>query len=104
LLRDAFAHLSIDWNDLASPSISYERILGDDLTIVTYGSTVNRAVQAANALEKEDAVTAGVLDLRSLSPYDWRAIEKSVQKRVAFGSSMKLAQLRLRRGDCCGDR
>ena len=39
-----------------------------------------RSLQAANTLEKEDGVTAEVLDLRSLSPYDWEAIAASVKK------------------------
>ncbi len=53
---------------------------GKDLTIVTYGSTVYRSFQAATALEKEDGVTVHLLDLRSLSPYDWEAVAESVQK------------------------
>jgi len=53
---------------------------GKDLTIVTYGSTVHRSFQAATALEKEDGVTVDLLDLRSLSPYDWEAIAESVKK------------------------
>jgi 2-oxoisovalerate dehydrogenase E1 component len=53
---------------------------GRDLTIVSYGSTVVRSVQAAIALEKEDGASADILDLRSLSPYDWEAIVESVRK------------------------
>jgi 2-oxoisovalerate dehydrogenase E1 component len=53
---------------------------GRDLTIVTYGSMVVRSAQAAQTLEKEDGVSADVLDLRSLSPYDWPAIAESVRK------------------------
>jgi 2-oxoisovalerate dehydrogenase E1 component len=53
---------------------------GIDLTIVTYGSTAVRAVQAADALEKQDRLSVEVLDLHSLNPYDWDAIERSVQK------------------------
>jgi 2-oxoisovalerate dehydrogenase E1 component len=53
---------------------------GADLTLITYGSTLVRSVQAVATLEKEDGVTADVLDLRSLSPYDWDAIAESVQR------------------------
>ena len=53
---------------------------GDDLTIVTYGTTVIRAVQAAATLAAEDRRSAEVLDLRSLNPYDWPAIVRSVRK------------------------
>ena len=53
---------------------------GGDLTIVTYGSTVVRSLQAAESLEQEDHTSVEVIDLRSLSPYDWSAIEQSVRK------------------------
>ncbi len=56
------------------------RSAGDDLTIVTYGSTVQRSLQAASTLAREDGASVEVLDLRSLSPYDWPAIERSVGK------------------------
>ncbi len=52
---------------------------GSDLTIVTYGSLVQRAVQASKQLEKE-GVSAEILDLRSLDPYDWELISASVKK------------------------
>jgi 2-oxoisovalerate dehydrogenase E1 component len=52
---------------------------GRDLTIVTYGSLVVRAVQAAKELERE-GVQAEILDLRSLAPYDWELIAASVKK------------------------
>ncbi|MBI1941553.1 MAG: dehydrogenase E1 component subunit alpha/beta [Acidobacteria bacterium] len=52
---------------------------GDDLTIVTYGSLVVRAVQAAKTLE-EEGIQVEILDLRSLSPYDWELIAASVKK------------------------
>ena len=53
---------------------------GRDLTIVTYGSTVVRSLQAAERLAREDQLSVEVIDLRSLSPYDWPAIERSVEK------------------------
>ena len=52
---------------------------GQDVTIVTYGATVNRALQAARQAE-ERGVSLEVLDLRSLSPVDWDAIAASVRK------------------------
>jgi 2-oxoisovalerate dehydrogenase E1 component len=52
---------------------------GTSLTIVTYGSLVVRAVQAAKALEK-DGIQPEILDLRSLNPYDWELIAASVKK------------------------
>lgn len=53
---------------------------GTDVTIVAYGSLVIRALQAAKALEREDGVSVEILDLRSLSPYDWDAIVAAVKK------------------------
>jgi len=53
---------------------------GRDLTVVTYGAVVPRAVQAADRLEREQGTSVEVLDLRSLSPYDWEAIVESVRK------------------------
>ena len=52
---------------------------GTSLTIVTYGSLVIRAVQAAKTLEPE-GIQPEILDLRSLSPYDWDLIAASVKK------------------------
>jgi 2-oxoisovalerate dehydrogenase E1 component len=53
---------------------------GTDLTVVTYGATVQRSLVAAKELEEQDGVSVEVLDLRSLSPVDWDAIEASVRK------------------------
>ncbi len=53
---------------------------GRDLTVVTYGAVVHRALVAAKELEERDGVRAEVIDLRSLSPVDWDAIARSVQK------------------------
>ena len=53
---------------------------GEDLTIVTYGALVHRSLQAAVQIEKKRNVSIEVLDLRTLSPYDWDAIEESVAK------------------------
>ena len=47
---------------------------GKDLTVITYGAVVPRALQAAQRMERERGVDVEVIDLRSLSPYDWEAI------------------------------
>jgi len=52
---------------------------GTDVTVVTYGATVSRAVAAARKAE-ERGISAEVLDLRSLSPVDWDTIATSVRK------------------------
>ena len=53
---------------------------GKDLTVVTYGAIVPRALQAAEKLERETGVDVELIDLRTLSPYDWEAIAASVRK------------------------
>jgi 2-oxoisovalerate dehydrogenase E1 component len=53
---------------------------GSDVTIVTYGATVNRSVAAANQLAEEGGPNAEVIDLRSLSPWDKEAVYTSVKK------------------------
>jgi len=52
---------------------------GADLSIITYGSLVVRAMQAAKTLEGE-GLRPEILDLRSLNPYDWELISASVKK------------------------
>jgi 2-oxoisovalerate dehydrogenase E1 component len=53
---------------------------GKDLTVVTYGAVVPRALQAALKLEREKGISVELIDLRSLSPYDFEAIAESVRK------------------------
>jgi 2-oxoisovalerate dehydrogenase E1 component len=53
---------------------------GTDVTIITYGALVPRALQAAQRAEREHGIQTEVLDLRSLSPYDWEAIAASTKK------------------------
>ncbi|MFY9551245.1 MAG: dehydrogenase E1 component subunit alpha/beta [Thermoanaerobaculia bacterium] len=53
---------------------------GADVTIVTYGATVYRSWQAAKAFQEETGKSVEILDLRTLSPYDWEAIAASVKK------------------------
>ncbi len=52
---------------------------GADLTILTYGATVQRSLMAAQALEKED-IHVEVIDLRTLNPVDWDTIARSVKR------------------------
>jgi len=52
---------------------------GSDVSVVTYGAFVHRAEVAAAQLERE-GISAEIVDLRSLSPYDWEAISTSVCK------------------------
>jgi 2-oxoisovalerate dehydrogenase E1 component len=53
---------------------------GKDLTVVTYGAVVPRALHAAQRMQRELGVEVELIDLRSLTPYDWDAIATSVKK------------------------
>jgi len=53
---------------------------GRDLTIVTYGALVHRSLLAAERVREQYGVDVEVIDLRSLNPYDWETISRSVKK------------------------
>ncbi|HTW67749.1 MAG TPA: dehydrogenase E1 component subunit alpha/beta [Bryobacteraceae bacterium] len=54
---------------------------GQNLTVITYGALVQKALQAALQVEQRNPdKTIEVIDLRTLSPYDWEAISASVEK------------------------
>jgi len=53
---------------------------GTDLTVITYGAVVPRALQAVQKLDRESGIKIELIDLRSLNPYDWETIAASVQK------------------------
>ena len=53
---------------------------GKQLTVITYGAVVPRALQAAQKIEREQGVSVELIDLRCLSPYDWEAVATSVRK------------------------
>jgi len=52
---------------------------GSDVSIITFGALVHRAEVAAAQLGRE-GISAEIIDLRSLSPYDWPAIAATVSK------------------------
>jgi len=52
---------------------------GTDITLVTYGAIVPRAMQAAQKAQQQ-GIEVEILDLRTLNPYDWEAIAASIQK------------------------
>ncbi|HVT39550.1 MAG TPA: alpha-ketoacid dehydrogenase subunit beta [Gemmatimonadaceae bacterium] len=53
---------------------------GEDLTIITYGAMVWKALDAADQLGQEDGLAVEVIDLRTLAPLDDDAIFASVKK------------------------
>jgi 2-oxoisovalerate dehydrogenase E1 component len=52
---------------------------GSQVSVITYGAVVHRAEVAAASLDRE-GVSVEIVDLRTLSPYDWDAIAASVRK------------------------
>jgi len=52
---------------------------GTDVTVVTYGATVQRALIAANNIA-EEGVNVELIDLRTLSPWDRETVFESVKK------------------------
>ncbi|MEN8114093.1 MAG: thiamine pyrophosphate-dependent enzyme [Actinomycetota bacterium] len=55
------------------------RRVGDDLTIIAYGSMAHFSVEAADRLNAE-GIDVTVIDLRTLKPLDWPTIEASVKR------------------------
>jgi len=51
---------------------------GDDVTLLTYGAQVSTAMDAATAAE-DDGIDIEVIDLRSLSPVDYKTVTASVR-------------------------
>jgi 2-oxoisovalerate dehydrogenase E1 component len=81
---------------------------GTHLTVIAYGAVVQRSLVAAKQLEEQDGVSVEVIDLRSLSPVDWEAIETSIRKTnkviVAYEDSLSWgygAEIAARIADQC---
>jgi 2-oxoisovalerate dehydrogenase E1 component len=53
---------------------------GSDVTVVTYGAVVQRALVAARQVEEARGASVEVIDLRSLNPVDWETVLGSVRK------------------------
>lgn len=52
---------------------------GSDITIVTWGAMLSNVLHAANELQTQ-GVSAEVLDARWIAPFDWDALNRSIQK------------------------
>jgi 2-oxoisovalerate dehydrogenase E1 component len=83
---------------------------GTGASIITYGAVVHRAEVAAAELARQ-GISAEIIDLRSLSPYDWEAISATVSKTnrvlVAYEDSRSWgygAEIAARIGDELFDR
>src|SRR5690242_13474945 len=80
---------------------------GTDVTVVTYGATVQRAFAAANQVA-EQGISVEVIDLRSLAPWDQETVYASVRKTnrviVAYEDSLSWgygAEIAARIADDC---
>ena len=81
LYREAYGRAEYPGPDFAIPFGKAKIVRpGTDMTIVTYGAVVPRALQAAEQAKRKQGIEVEVLDLRTLSPYDWEAIATSVRK------------------------
>ena len=60
-----------------APDIKRE---GSDITILTVGATLYRALEAAKRLESEFGMSAEIIDARSLVPFDYDLVIESVKK------------------------
>ena len=81
---------------------------GTDVTVVTYGATVQRALVAAKQVEDEKGLSVEVIDLRTLSPWDQEAVYTSAKKTgrviVAYEDSLSWgygAEIAARVADDC---
>ena len=52
---------------------------GTDVVVITWGALVQRSLVAAQQAEKED-VSVGVIDLRTISPFDWESVAEAVRE------------------------
>ena len=53
---------------------------GTDVTLIAYGRQVNLCQRVADKLEEEDDISAEVIDIRSIRPFDTETIVESVKK------------------------
>jgi 2-oxoisovalerate dehydrogenase E1 component len=81
LYRETYGRAPYPGPDFAIP-FGKARIVrqGTHITLVTYGAIVPRALQAAQTAQRQHGIDVEILDLRTLSPYDWEAIATSVRK------------------------
>jgi 2-oxoisovalerate dehydrogenase E1 component len=81
LYRETYGRAPYPGPDFAIPFGKARTVRpGKDLTIVTYGAVVPRALQAAEKAKREHNIDVELIDLRTLNPYDWEAIAESVRK------------------------
>jgi 2-oxoisovalerate dehydrogenase E1 component len=81
LYRESYGRAPYPGPDFAIPFGKAKIVRpGRHITLVTYGALVPRALQAAQTASRDHNIDVEVIDLRTLSPYDWEAIAASVRK------------------------
>jgi len=81
LYRETYGRAAYPGPDFAIPFGKASIVRpGTQITLVTYGAVVPRALQAAQKAHRLHGIETEVIDLRTLSPYDWEAIATSVRK------------------------
>jgi 2-oxoisovalerate dehydrogenase E1 component len=81
LYREPYGRAAYPGPDFAIPFGKAKIVRpGAHITLVTYGALVPRALQAAQQAERQHGIDVEIIDLRTLSPYDWEAIAASVRK------------------------
>lgn len=53
---------------------------GEDITLVSWGASINETMQTAKQLEKEEGIRCEVIDVASIKPLDMETIIMSVEK------------------------
>ncbi len=106
------------FHDGGVPAESYEIPIGEpdvkragtDLTIVTIGATLYRALEAAKQLQEKHGISAEVIDARTMVPFNYEKVCASVRKtgRVVLASDAcergsYLADVARTIGDLCFD-
>jgi 2-oxoisovalerate dehydrogenase E1 component len=80
LYRQAYNKSAYPTDDFMIPFAKAKTVReGKHLSIITYGALVQRSLVAAKQAEQQ-GIDVEIIDLRTLQPYDWRAIVRSVKK------------------------
>ena len=80
--------MGVPWRSLGVPAESYEipfgepdiKRAGSDVTILTIGAVLYRAMDAAKELQEKYNISAEVIDARSLVPFNYEKVLESVKK------------------------
>jgi 2-oxoisovalerate dehydrogenase E1 component len=80
LYRQAYNKSQYPPDDFMIPFGKAKRVReGKDLSIITYGALVQRSLVAAKQAEQQ-GISVEIIDLRTLAPYDWKAIVATVKR------------------------